>query len=355
MKQKSENDGAPNSEFSKFDMIKKHGRFFWLDIYIGRKRVRRSLKTGNKFEALDEYKKVKDKLLAEYRWGDVKFADFAKKYLDWAWSSKPASADREEQRLKKIQKFLEGLEIIFLSDITPYHIEQLKAHLLEKGPIVKMPGGQKKEAGLDKATVNRYLQLLRGMFYRAIDWEVYSKPNPVKKVKFFREERERRALSHKELQKILEAARAIAPKARSPLHKVFPDLILFASHTGLRKAEILNLRWKNVRENEISVLGKGSRRRTVPLNKTARAILDRQVKRGEFIFDIPNRDRKDLFRRTVAQIAKRTEIDFGFHGLRHFFTMALLEKGVDLVTIGSLLGHSKITTSLIYSYTDRTK
>jgi len=81
--------------------LHKVGRFFWLDIYVGGKRIRRSLKTGNKFEALDEYKKVKDKLLAEHRGGDIKFSDFAKKYLDWAWSSKPASADREEQRLKK--------------------------------------------------------------------------------------------------------------------------------------------------------------------------------------------------------------------------------------------------------------
>lgn len=211
-----------------------------------------------------------------------------------------------------------------------------------------MPDGRKKEAGLDKATVNRYLQLLRGMFYRAIDWEIYNKPNPVKKVKFFREERERRALSHTEMEKVLEAARAVAGKARSPLQKAFPDLILFAAHTGLRKAEVLNLRWKDVREDEITVIGKGSRRRTVPLNKTARAILDRQVNRGEFVFDIPNRDRKDLFRRTVAQIAKRTGIDFGFHDLRHNFTTVLLEKGADLVTIGSLPGHSKITTSLIY-------
>lgn len=175
----------------------------------------------------------------------------------------------------------------------------------------------------------------------------------MKKVKFFREEKERRALSHEELQRILEAARAIAAKARSPLQKTFPDLILFAAHTGLRKSEILNLRWKDMREDEISVLGKSSRRRTVPLNKTAQAILDRQIRQGEFVFDIPNRDRKGLFRRTVAQIAKRTGINFGFHDLRYYFTTSLLEKGVDFVTIGAILGHSKITTSLIYSHTDR--
>ena len=90
----------------------------------------------------------------------------------------------------------------------------------------------------------------------------------------------------------------------------------------------------------------------MPLNKTAQGILDRQVKRGEYVIDIPNRDRKDLFRRTIAQIVKKTGIDFAFQYLRHFFTTALLQKGVNLLTIGSLLGHSKIKTSLIYSHTD---
>jgi integrase len=335
--------------------FRKVGRLYWLDIYVGGKRVRRSLKTGNKFEALDRYKEVKDKLLAEHRGGDVKFADFARKYLDWAWSPKPASADREEQRLKKIQAFFAGLGIVFLSDITPYHIERLKAHLLAKGRIVKTPDGQVKEAGLDKATLNRYLQLPRGMFYRAIDREIYSKPNPVKKVKFFREESERRAQSHQDLQKVLEAARAISAKARSPLQKVFPEVILFAAHTGLRKAEILNLRWGAIKKDEVAVLGKCSQRGTVPLNKTALAIINRQARRGEYAFDIPNRDRKDLFRRTVAQNAKRTGIDFGFHDLRHYFTMALIEKGVDLATISTILGYSKTMTSLIYSHTNKGK
>jgi site-specific recombinase XerD len=50
--------------------------------------------------------------------------------------------------------------------------------------------------------------------------------------------------------------------------------------------------------------------------------------------------------------AVNTGIGFHFHLLRHYFTTSLLEKGVDFVTIGSLLGHSKITTSLIYFHTD---
>jgi hypothetical protein len=57
-------------------LIKKHVRFFWLDIYVGGKQVRRSLKTGNKFEALDRYKEAKDKLQAEQHGEHLELARF---------------------------------------------------------------------------------------------------------------------------------------------------------------------------------------------------------------------------------------------------------------------------------------
>jgi site-specific recombinase XerD len=60
-------------------------------------------------------------------------------------------------------------------------------------------------------------------------------------------------------------------------------------------------------------------------------------------------------RRTVTQIKKQTGIGFHFHFLRHYFTTKLIENKVDFVTIASLLGHSKIMTSLLYSHTNGEK
>jgi len=315
--------------------LRKRGNVWWLDICIDGKRFRRSLHTDNKLEALERYKEKKDELIAEHRKKKPKFSDFCKKYIDWAWSPKPASALREEQRLEKIKDFFSSLDIEYLDEITPYHIEQLKAKLKKKG--------------LSKATINRYLQLLRGLFYKAIDWEVYNGPNPLKK------------------------SREISQKPKSPLQKLFYDLVVFSLNTGLRKSEILNLKWKDIKEDEIIIEGKGNKLRSVPLNPRAKEIIAKQPNKNEYVFDIPNRHQKDLLRRTVNQIKKKTGIDFHFHLLRHYFnqikkktgidfhfhllrhyfTTSLLEKGVDFVTIGSLLGHSKITTSLIYSHTDK--
>ena len=228
--------------------------------------------------------------------------------------------------------------VVYLSDITPYHVEQLKADLRAKG---RSP-----------ATTNRYLQILRGMFYRAIDWEMYHKANPLKKVRFYHEEPERRLLTHDEVKRIIETADAIAAKPRSRLQRVFPDIIRLAVNTGLRKSEILNLQRTAVCGDTIVVKGKGERTRTVPLNTEACNVLHRQPHRGPRVFGEIGSDYTGTFRRTVDAIRKETGIDWHFHLLRHYFGSTLLAQGVDIVTISSLLGHSKMMTTLIYAHTD---
>jgi integrase len=333
--------------------LRKVGRFWWLDVWIDGRRVRRSLKTDNKFEALDRYKETKDQLVKAARKQDVTVEDFSKQYLNWAWSSKPASAIREQQRLAKIKRFFASeCGITYLSEVTPYHLEQLRAWLKDR--VMKVGDGQK-ILPRSRATINRYLQLLRGMFYKAIDWEVYHGANPVKKVRFFKEEHPIKPLSRSQVQRILEASQEVSKVGRSPLQKAFYDLVVLAANTGMRKAEILNLKWRDLRDDELEVRGKGDRVRTVPLNSAALAVITKQPRRSEWVFDVPNRRQPDLMRRTIAQIRKRSGIDWHFHLLRHFFTTLLIENGVDIITVSGILGHSKITTSLIYGHTDRSK
>jgi len=319
--------------------ISKHGKIYWLDIRVKGKRIRRSLRTENRNEALARYAPLREKLLEKHLGEKVKFSDFCKKYLDWAWSSKPASALREVQRLGKIKDFFQGLEIVYLDDITPYHVEKLKTEL--------------KERKLSKATINRYLQILRGLFYRAIDWEIYKKPNPLKKIRFYKEEGAIQGLSGRDISRVLDAAKNISASPNSPLQKVFYDLCILALNTGMRKSEILDLEWKDIKGDEVEIIGKALKRRTIPLNSTARGIIESQPKKDEHVFDLSNRHQPDLFRRTIGQIRKKTGVDFHFHKLRHFFASSLIEKGVDLITISELLGHSSKFTSLIYTHTNK--
>jgi integrase len=319
-------------------MIYRRGRIYYADLSIGKKRVRHSLHTTSKYIALDRTKELRDRLEGQLIEKKTTISAFFEQYITWAKSSKPGSADREEQRLGKIKAFLMGEGIEYLEDVTAFHVEQLKMLLKDKG--------------LSTATVNRYLQLMRGLFYRAIDWQIYHKPNPLRHIRLFREDPKIHILTEAETAKIILAAKAISKNGKTSLQRNFGDLVLFGLNTGMRKSEILNLRWDDIKAEGARVAGKGGKVRIVPLNAAAMAICKKLKSESPFIFDIPNRRQKDLMRRTVEQIKRRIGIDFHFHLLRHFFTTSLVSRGVDVVTISEILGHSKTMTSLLYAHTE---
>lgn len=321
--------------------ISKHGKIYWLDIRVKGKRIRRSLRTENRNEALAKYAPLRDKLLEKHLDKKVRFTDFCNQYLDWAWSSKPKIALKEKQRLQRIQDFFCGLNIVHLDDITPYHIEKLKADLQAKG--------------LKKSTINGWLQILRGLFYRAIDWEIYTKPNPLKKVRFFKPQSAVQGLSREDLARVLDAAKAIQDAPLSQLQKIFYDLVMFGLNTGMRRSEVLNLTWKSVKDDTVEIMGKGEKKRTVPLNRMAKEIILKQPRREKFVFNVENRNNASLLHNTTRRLEKIAGVKFHYHLLRHAFTTSLVERGVDFVTIGAILGHSSMSMSLIYSHTDKEK
>lgn len=275
--------------------------------------------------------------------------DFAARYLDWARETKPASWPAEKLRLDRMLGLFDSLGVTRLEDVTPYHIEQIRSRLKSR---VIIKGDVSRDVDRSKATTNRYLQILRGMFYRAIDWEVIPGPNPLRKVKFAREGAKIRPLTEEELGKILGAAKAISMKPESPVQRVIHDLLILILNTGLRRSEALNLRRDDVRGIEARIVGKGAKLRTVPLNVAALEALRRQPPAGPYVFDVPNRASGSLMRRTMGAIEKRTGVHAGLHLFRHAFATRLLSAGVDIVTISEILGHSRTMVSLLYSHSD---
>jgi len=324
-------------------MLTKRGRFYWTDIYINGKRIRRSLKTDEKLVALDRLRALQDQLLALSQSKDIRLEDFCKQYLAWAWSEKPASAYHEQYRIKKLRAFFMGLGIEFLGEITPYHIEQFKAYLRNQ-----------KKPMLAKSTINIYLQQVRGMFYRAIDWGCYSGENPMKKVRSYRTSSTITILTDAQVDKILKASKAISDDPKTPIQQDWYPMILLVLNTGMRKGEALNLKWKDIKDNELVIRGKGEKTRIIPLNETALDILAKHPKRdSEYVFDIPNRKHRWSIDRAVQKVRKLSGVPiFRMHLLRHYFATKLMENGVDIITISELLGHSKMMISLIYSHTN---
>ena len=328
-------------------MLKKRGRYYWTDFYVNGKRIRQSLKTTEKLVALDRLRVLQDQLKSESEAKDIRFDNFCEQYMKWAWAEKPSSAPHEKGRIAKIQTFFKAQGVKLLSDITPYHIEQFKAYLKN----------QTKPRKLAKSTINLYLQQIRGMFNHAIDWGMYSEESPMKKVRTYRTSPTVTILTDSQVKKILKACEEISNNPRSSVHREIYSMVRFALNTGLRKTELLRLKWRDIKDNELVIRGKGEKTRIIPLNSIAKEILGSQVREGgEYVFAIQNRNRNPVLQRTVNKVRKLSGVPiFRMHLLRHYFATKLMEQGIDIITISELLGHSQITMSLLYSHTNASR
>ena len=136
--------------------------------------------------------------------------------------------------------------------------------------------------------------------------------------------------------------------------------------TGLRVAEAASLERENVnlKRDEFTVRGKGDKLRVVFLSDEARSALHKYIDmrpdvstylfirhdRGAQMTDMPLSPRS--IQRIVdgharaASITKRVTP----HVLRHSFATDLLRNGADIRSVQSLLGHSSITTTQIYTH-----
>lgn len=183
------------------------------------------------------------------------------------------------------------------------------------------------------------------------------------------------------------AARVVAPKRRRPLPRVLTleevELLLAATGggtpkdardramleiiyaTGLRVSELVTLRSRQVdaRRGIVRVVGKGGRERLVPLGRRALSALSEYLDRarpelepkGDVLF--PGRGGQPMTRQAfwvrLGQIALRAGLDprrLSPHVLRHSFATHLVERGADLRTVQSLLGHRDISTTEIYTH-----
>ena len=139
-------------------------------------------------------------------------------------------------------------------------------------------------------------------------------------------------------------------------------LELFYS-SGLRLSEVCGLRWRDLdfEQGLVSVLGKGSKQRIVPVGSHARNALQewQQASHGtsaQFVF--PGRAGKQISSRAIQlrikQLATRQGVYKRIHPhlLRHSFASHMLESSGDLRGVQELLGHADISTTQIYTHLD---
>lgn len=176
-----------------------------------------------------------------------------------------------------------------------------------------------------------------------------------------------------ELQQILEAPFQDDASPKIQLRNKAIVELFFS--TGLRISELCGLKIDdvNLAKDEFTIRGKGSKLRIVFLSNQAKAAIKNYLEKrndtNPFIFVCHDRaangrestnDQEPLTPRSVQRMIKKMAKIAGInkkvtpHVLRHSFATDLLSNGADIRSVQTMLGHSSITTTQIYTHvTDR--
>jgi len=133
---------------------------------------------------------------------------------------------------------------------------------------------------------------------------------------------------------------------------------------GLRVSEVANARLEDLKLDlgYILVKGKGDKERIVPLGAPAQQALQHYLKRGRSILANKRTSAllflgigaKRLTRQRVWQLVGKASQAAGRHSsphmLRHSCATHMVENGADLRTVQTILGHSDISTTQIYTH-----
>jgi len=327
--------------------IYKRGKIFWIR-YAGLDG--RIIFESSGSEKFSDAKTLLDKqrgLVSKGKQPEVKriknhsFRELVTEYRKWAERQRSYSS-----KSYLIDQLADAFGSLPLRYFTTMLIEQFQTERLQKG---KRKQSKDDPKGNKPATVNRLLATLKHMFTKAVDWEMVEESalKKIRKVKFLQENNRRlRYLSKEECQELISSC---------DVH--LKPIVITALNTGMRKGEILNLKWDRVDLKHGFILldvTKNGERREIPINDTLRQTLTGLTRRLDvpYVFFDPKTGERYLdVKRSFKTALRRSKIqDFKFHDLRHTFASHLVMAGVDLTTIKELLGHKTLTMTLRYSH-----
>jgi integrase len=252
---------------SRYSLYRRSNRIYYIGYYTGGRRRWKSTGTTTKSEALEVLREFGNVLQETPR--DVPTGDFIEKFLAYSEGNHAKNTVRLFSQV--LNNFLLLMKHVSLREITPEHIDRYKTKRLRE---------------IRPVSVNIELRMLKSAFATALRWKLIDE-NPCKGVPFARiPDQAPVFLTPKDFERLI---RAIP-------HMWMRELVVFAVITGLRMGEILNLCWRDVDldrgiihiQSSPRFRTKQGRRRTVPLNITALAILKsrRETGVGEYVFTL---------------------------------------------------------------------
>lgn len=259
-----------------------------------------------------------------------------------------------------LTKLFEYLEFKGIEKVSKISDSDLKKFIQLQSKSLK-----KDDEVISDKTISRYISSFKS-FFKFLESENIINSNPADLIESPKLKRNLpEVLSVDEINKILESvdlSERAGIRDRAILETMYA--------CGLRVSELINLETNLIEFEEklITVTGKGSKERIIPIGKYALSYIEKYInelrnfikkeKSSNYLF--LNLRGGKLSRMAIWNVVSKYAHKAGIekeihpHTLRHSFATHLLEGGADIRIIQELLGHSDISTTQIYTHLDTT-
>ncbi|MFA5906439.1 MAG: site-specific tyrosine recombinase XerD [Desulfobacula sp.] len=274
-------------------------------------------------------------------------------YLDYLLIEKGLSNNSLMSYSADLAQFLTFLETHKIDNINDVDTTAVLAWLIDLA-----------KKGLSAKSRARHLISLRGFFKYLLNEKIIS-ANPLKNVDLPKTGLSLpKFLTVKEVSDLLDV-----PDIRNPRGLRNSAMMELMYGSGLRVSELISLKLQDVNLDADFVrgMGKGSKERIIPFGSQAGIITRKWIKEGRmallnkistpYLFFA--RAGKPMTRQGFWKILKKYGLaaypskNITPHILRHSFATHLLEGGADLRSVQTMLGHSDISTTQIYTHISR--
>ena len=270
-------------------------------------------------------------------YNDCYFEEFAESYLEYVSTNLSKKTRQNASRVMGLFSRFIGRKK--LGQLRPEDLEEFKRS--RKGKV-------------SDATINIDTRTLKAALELSVSWGRIPK-NVFRPVKLIRQTQKKiRPLTREEFKKLSEAIQ----------EKWLLEILRFAVLTGLRRGEIMDLKWKSVDlesgsltvESSDEYRVKHGKIRTIPLGREPLAILKGRKGKGDYVFtdDAGSRLRDEYVSKKVKAYMREAHLDeeLHFHSLRATYASWVWRKGMSQGALKELMGHGSTRMTEHYASMD---